>query len=199
MIIDAPQKIKALKERVDILEVKKNDLYKRLELLKLTSEEPSIEDIDAFEKYNIDDFTSHKIMKEISNIISKKIKLMDEIGELEKDDLFKEKYEIRKYMHGPRVFTSILDTDCYWQSIVLYYLKMITVLQVMHRESDLTEKLQKKIEFIIWRISNTKQIIGTLEDGQKEEAKLLIAQFTLAKEFLEKVLLKSKEEDSSKL
>jgi len=194
MIIDAPQKIKALKERVDILEVKKNDLYKRLELLKLTSEEPSIEDIDAFEKYNIDDFTSHKIMKEISNIISKKIKLMDEIGELEKDDLFKEKYEIRKYMHGPRVFTSILDTDCYWQSIVLYYLKMITVLQVMHRESDLTEKLQKKIEFIIWRISNTKQIIGTLEDGQKEEAKLLIAQFTLAKEFLRKVLAESKEE-----
>ena len=194
MIIDAPQKIKKLKERVDILEVKKNDLYKRLELLKLTSEEPSIEDIDAFEKYNIDDFTSHKIMKEISNIISKKIKLMDEIGELEKDDLFKEKYEIRKYMHGPRVFTSILDTDCYWQSIVLYYLKMITVLQVMHRESDLTEKLQKKIEFIIWRISNTKQIIGTLEDGQKEEAKLLIAQFTLAKEFLRKVLAESKEE-----
>ena len=64
----------------------------------------------------------------------------------------------------------------------------------MHRESDLTEKLQKKIEFIIWRISNTKQIIGTLEDGQKEEAKLLIAQFTLAKEFLRKVLAESKEE-----
>lgn len=187
-IIDTSQTIKSLKEQADILDEQFGYLCRIADYQIPTYDFSSLDDEDLykpklFSKYLTNNFKERELSKKAQRVRQERIKLIRIIDEIEKDDLFKEKYEIRRYFMENYTFRKNLDTDSDWRVIVKYYL-----------EGCIANKLEENIEFTTWRISNTGKMVNKLEDGQKEEAKVLITQFTRAKKFLQKVLSESKEE-----
>jgi len=210
LINNPSQEIEDLKKKVDSLEAEQKPLSEKLEKFQFPIGLASIRDPITY-AHNIIAHARRAIFKrEIYKIENKTDELKTRISELEAYDLFKEKNMIKKLIADHRmthpffhdeirrdeIFSiALLKEDCFWQAIVFYYLDCRLFIKTNSSiytlgKWKLIDKLEELLKLLIWRISNTKQMLEGLDEAEKQEAKLLIGQFSLAKDYMQNILIK---------
>jgi prefoldin subunit 5 len=209
LIINASQEIEDLKKKVDSLDIEIDSLSKKKEKLKSALKStPPIQDTTAYANNVTAWFKNETLSAQVNKKTAEKRSLSKRIMELTSSDLFKEKDRIEMFLRKRNIRSfvfgviidkyldsSILNTECFWQSLVYYYLERGIRLGYINQEVDFIEQFEELLKLLIWRISNTKQMLEGLDEAQKQEAKLLIGQFTLAKDYMQDILIKLQEDN----
>lgn len=210
LINNPSQEIEDLKKKVDSLEAEQKPLSEKLEKFQFPIGFASIRDRINYAHTIIAHARSAILKREIYEIASKTKDLKTRIGELEAHDLFKEKHMIKKFIEDHKMShpfiddeirrdenfsIALLEEDCFWQAIVFYYLDCCLAVQTNSSiyalgKWKIIDKLEGLLSLLIWRISNTKQMLEGLDEAEKQEAELLIGQFSLAKDYMQDILIK---------